>query len=179
MSERMTRWVIIVSFHRPGVLSEAYVTNLSNGKFLEQKEKFWMDVVRKMHLTDEQIQDFKDVWKLHSGSLQSMTTEQNTLHQMLEISLIKSMIHGYKNMNSMDYMITYLISRFITPWQLCAAAVHAYPSYPVMKAILKAVVTLHAGWKALKESEAVALRQTYVVLENGLQLLLLRHGLKW
>ncbi|GAX77199.1 hypothetical protein CEUSTIGMA_g4645.t1 [Chlamydomonas eustigma] len=189
MSERMTRWVITVSFHRPGVLSEAHVTNLSNGKFLEQKENFWMDVVRKMYLTDEQIQDFKDVWKLHSGSLQSMTTEQaQTQLRLLRAlksgrtgffcpfvssydstfkmeaftdneseyaasdvrDLIKSMIHGYKNMNSMDYMITYLISRFITPWQLCAATVHAYPSYPVMKAILKAVVTLHAGKSAVK-----------------------------
>ncbi|GAX78424.1 hypothetical protein CEUSTIGMA_g5865.t1 [Chlamydomonas eustigma] len=177
LGERSTRWVVTVSLNCPKVLSEAYVTNLCNGKRLDQSEIFWMDVALKLHLSEEQIQDLVDVWKLHSGVLQDLITKraesQLKLSQILpsldgisphesfafekgsytvqdvakaaEVEqLITSLLEGYKHLNSMDYMIIYLVARLITPWQLCAAVVYCYPSYPSMKAILKAVVSIAA-----------------------------------
>ncbi|GAX78422.1 hypothetical protein CEUSTIGMA_g5864.t1, partial [Chlamydomonas eustigma] len=173
MVECVTKWIATVSMHHRRLLSEIYVTNMSNGKLLVPGEQFWINVVKKLQLTDQQKYDFQDVWRLHKDQLQGLTIKQAELQLKLSsifgkswvistptesplVALLKDEKGNYldpddmisvfetqfRAMRANDVMVTSLIRQLLTPLQLCTAVVASFPSFPNMKALLKAAVSV-------------------------------------
>ncbi|GAX82448.1 hypothetical protein CEUSTIGMA_g9875.t1 [Chlamydomonas eustigma] len=72
-------WVSSVSLNRTLVMCEAYVHNMETGQPLERGAKFWLEVVKKLSLSHQQVGEFQDGWDLHHSVLQSGTVKQAEL----------------------------------------------------------------------------------------------------
>ncbi|GAX78426.1 hypothetical protein CEUSTIGMA_g5867.t1 [Chlamydomonas eustigma] len=171
ISKRILNWITTISFNRTEVICEAYVYNLDSGQPLERSAQFWVEVALKLHLSNEQYKHFQDAWNIHSASMQAGAVKQAELQlqissvleegwmQLLRVSsalpkddkglyidpddLLQKYDAQYRQLNSLDYLVCGLVAEILSPWQLCACVVYAYPSFPSMKGLLKAAAVIN------------------------------------
>ncbi|GAX78411.1 hypothetical protein CEUSTIGMA_g5853.t1 [Chlamydomonas eustigma] len=169
--DRISNWTIAIAVNKSKMMVEANNTNMQTGEPLRKDPQFWLGVVEKLGLSDQQVKDMRAAWEVYSVLMKTQTEEQNDRISRLsrvmqqdvdekmpgasssawrldslciveQDQLIQGFLSGARRLSMLYLMVSFLMFRLLTPWQQCVMVFNSYPSFPCLKVML-AVVSLN------------------------------------